>query len=263
LVVAVLRNVTGTNPRLPFALSPWPAFQVFGLEVAGTVVAALLAGVALGLVGLHRLARGRGAARALGVLLLAAGLAVPPLWLWLGGGGRLPFRTGARAGTIASGVAALALVLAALAPAGPRPRLARRARAAGTAALLVGLPLVVGELWARLDYHRTRDVRAARIIDALERHYEAEGLYPERLSALVADGYLEAVPKPAIGFGFLRDGARFQYQAFGTSYLLEFAAPRWVQCAYNPPYEDEEEGGEDEEAGGGAWSWPATPPELW
>jgi hypothetical protein len=64
--------------------------------------------------------------------------------------------------------------------------------------------------------------------------------------------------------------------------LLEFSAPRWVQCAYNPPYldEDVEEGdgaapdvaqggsasaaaGDEDELGGGAWSCPSKPPELW
>ena len=61
--------------------------------------------------------------------------------------------------------------------------------------------------------------------------------------------------------------------------LLEFAAPRWVQCAYNPPYGDEDFGEddffddteegledlgyEDEDLGAGSWSCPEKPPELW
>jgi hypothetical protein len=162
--------------------------------------------------------------------------------------------------------------------------LQRRALAAGTGALLLGLPLLLGEVWARIDYSRTRDVYARRVIDALQQYYARESIYPDSLDALVQSGDLDAVPRPAIGFGFLDDSS-FTYQAFGTSFLLEFAAPRWVQCAYNPPYSDEADAaGGDEQNGapaestphvaaagpdaagdvrGGAWSCPSSPPELW
>jgi hypothetical protein len=157
----------------------------------------------------------------------------------------------------------------------------------GTAALLLGLPLFVGQAWARLDYARNRDVEAQRIIDGLASYYAREQIYPETLEALLESGDLEAVPRPRIGFAFLGNGTSFTYQAFGTSYLLEFPAPRWVQCAYNPPYDDEEladedagapdgdeaatsadaaDGDADAAAGedlGGAWSCPSSPPELW
>ena len=60
------------------------------------------------------------------------------------------------------------------------------------------------------------------------------------------------------------------YQNFGISYLLEFSTPRWVQCAYNPPYQEEDEEDfedelDDEDEGDlpGSWSCPSTPPELW
>lgn len=275
-VVAIERGVTGTDPRLPFAISPWPAVPVFGLEVAGTIVAALLAGAALGLLGLARLRRG---GRAAGLLAVALGLALPAAWLALGSQGFLPFRAGVRGMALATLLAGVVLAGAALPRLEPG-RLARRARILGTASLLLGLPLLVGQAWARLDYARNRDVYAQRVIDALAAYYEREQIYPETLPALVESGDLEAVPKPAIGFGFLGDDARFTYQAFGTSYLLEFPAPRWVQCAYNPPYDDEEwedepanadesedtDGREDEEGGedlGGSWSCPSSPPELW
>ena len=56
------------------------------------------------------------------------------------------------------------------------------------------------------------------------------------------------------------------YQNFGDSYLLEFSAPRWIQCAYNPPWRlepgEEIEPG-DEDALSGSWSCPQKPPELW
>jgi hypothetical protein len=272
-VIAIERGVTGTNPRLPFAISPWPAVQVFGLEVVGTIVASLLAGAALGLAGLAAWRRGRGAA---GLAGAAAGLALPAGWLLLGSQGFLPFRAGARGLVVATVLCALALAMGAL----PRPepgRLARRARTLGTAAVLLGLPLLIGQAWARLDYARNRDVYAQRVIDALAAFYAREQIYPETLQALVTHGDLDAIPAPQVGFGFLGDGAGFTYQAFGTSYLLEFPAPRWVQCAYNPPYDDEEpeeafveeeraaeddEEAEDEDLGG-SWSCPSSPPELW
>jgi hypothetical protein len=268
-VVGIERGVTGTNPRLPFAISPWPAVQVFALEVIGTIVASLLAGAALGLVGLAMLRRGRTLA---GAAFVAIGLALPAAWLALGSQGFLPFRAGARGFAIATVLGALALSVAALPRLEPG-RLGRRARVLGTAALLLGLPLLVGQAWARLDYARNRDVHAQRVIDALASHYERERIYPETLQALVTSKDLDELPKPSVGFGFLGDGASFTYQGFGTSYLLEFPAPRWVQCAYNPPYDDEEFDDEDEPATdaaadgdedmGGSWSCPSSPPELW
>jgi hypothetical protein len=271
-VVAIERGVTGTNPRLPFAISPWPAVQVFGLEVVGTIVASLLAGAALGLAGLAAL---RGGRRLAGAAAIALGLALPAAWLALGGQGFLPFHAGRRGFVVATALCGLALAAAALPRLEPG-RLARRARILGTAALLLGLPLLIGQAWARVDYARNRDVEARRVIDALASYYEREQIYPETLDSLVESRDLASVPKPRIGFGFLGDGTSFTYQAFGTSYLLEFPAPRWVQCAYNPPYDDEEleEDADlaradpasaelESEDMGGAWSCPSSPPELW
>jgi len=268
-VIAIERGVTGTNPRLPFAISPWPVVQVFGLEVIGTILAALLAGAALGLAGLAWL---RGRRMLLALLAIAVGLALPAGWLALGGQGVLPFRPGPRGLVIATALCAIALAAAA-APRLEPGRLRRRARVLGTAAVLLGLPLLVGQLWARIDYARNRDVAAQRVIDGLASYYEREQIYPETLDALVESHDLEAIPKPRVGFAFLGDGTSFTYQAFGTSYLLEFPAPRWVQCAYNPPYDDEDEAEEGEAADeaaeepeedmAGAWSCPSAPPELW
>ena len=42
--VVLLRNVTGTNEKLPFAISPWPSVPVFGLEVGALGIAMILAG---------------------------------------------------------------------------------------------------------------------------------------------------------------------------------------------------------------------------
>lgn len=267
-VIAIERGVTGTDPKLPFAISPWPVVPVFGLEVVGTIVASLLAGAALGLAGLAL--RKRHHTR-VGIGLVVAGLALPAGWLALGSQGFLPFQVAARGFGIATILCGAVLAVTAL-PAADAARLRQRARILGTAALLLGLPLLGGQGWARFDYSRNRDVIAQRVIDGLADFYAREQMYPDTLAELVESGELEAVPTPRVGFRWLDDDSRFTYQGFGTSYLLEFPAPRWVQCTYNPPYddlEDDESGAdagadadEDEELGG-AWSCPTKPPELW
>ncbi len=267
-VIAIERGITGTDPALPFAISPWPVVPVFGLEVVGTIFASLVAGAALGLAGLALWARGR---TSIGLLLVAAGLALPAGWLMLGNQGLLPFHVAARGVTIATVACGLGLAAAAF-PARDALQLRRRARVVGTAALLLGVPLLLGQAWARFDYSRNRDVYAQRILDGLAGYYGREQLYPDTLAELVDTGDLTAIPKPQVGFTWFADGTRFTYQAFGTSYLLEFPAPRWVQCTYNPPYDDFEDdaggdfGDDDADADedlGGAWSCPTRPPELW
>jgi hypothetical protein len=121
----------------------------------------------------------------------------------------------------------------------------------------VALPVLGGLAWVERDYTFTRDHRAGLVNEALARYLERTGEYPETLEALVDAGLLRHVPEPRIGFRLLGGQQSFVYQNFGISYLLEFSAPRWVQCAYNPPYEDEEE------SAPGSWSCPSRPPELW
>jgi hypothetical protein len=180
-------------------------------------------------------------------------------------------------------------------------RLRGRARHLLVGAALIGIPLVGAEAAARYDYFLTREIRARRILDALDTFYRRETVYPDSLQELVEAGDIEKVQQPAIGFGFL-DDAKFAYGNFGTSFILEFSAPRWVQCAYTPPFSEEdgeeeeaaetdaaeaESAGDDDEnappinpadadapegelAAGGdgdslgeAWSCPSKPPELW
>jgi hypothetical protein len=282
LVLIVERNVTGTNSNLPFAISPWPAVQVFGFEALGTTIAALLVGVALALVGVRLWRTGR--RFALGALALLAGIAAPALaWRALGDLELLPFRVTQER---LVGVAIACAALTAIAAAGVRfdaGRLRTRAVHMAVAAALVGLPLFVGTAWARWDYSRTRDHHARRVIAALDAYYARDSVYPDTLDQLVEAGLLDAVPQPQIGFPLPDAGeSHFTYQAFGTSYLLEFSAPRWVQCAYNPPYVDEDaeldaddvdvaDGGDaaadagdtETDALGGSWSCPSKPPELW
>ena len=50
--LAFIRNATGTNEQLPYAISPWPAVPVFGIELSGLIVLMVLTGVAVGLRGI-------------------------------------------------------------------------------------------------------------------------------------------------------------------------------------------------------------------
>lgn len=284
-VLALIRNATGTNQSLRFAISPWPAVPVFGIEFGALLLVAGFSGVAIATAGFAAaVARtGRGAVGTrIGALLL--GLLVPVGLLTLGSWlDMFPFELG---GKTLFGVAALcaaAIAGAATFGVGRDGRaLRRRARRIAVGAALAGVPLLAGQGLARVDYYITREHQAREIIDALHRYFEREFLYPDALEDLVAAEDIEEIPTPAIGFGFLSD-AHFRYQSFGTSFLLEFPAPRWVECAYTPPYVDEdyedEEAvapagrSEDEEDGvteaesfeslGESWTCPSKPPKLW
>lgn len=218
LVMLAIRDVTGTDPTLPFAISPWPVVPMFGLEIGALGVAAALAVLALGFAGVS-LARTRN----------------------IGGA----------------------------------------ALATGAGAALVALPIFGGQALVARDYEVTRNDRAQQIVSALEAYYAREAVYPDSLEELVEKKDLAAIPAPDVGFGAFETPG-FTYQNFGTGYLLEFSAPRWVQCAYNPPYPDEEVdaglgavGGSEGEDGAapsdgelepgepGSWSCPQKPPELW
>jgi len=268
-VIALERNVTGTNSELTFAISPWPVVPVFGLETLASTLAAQAAGVSIGLLGLARVRRATSTGdRVIGGIAAILGTMVPAAWLLLGSEGLLPFRVEARGLWMAVAVCVVLLLLAATLRIRWRPHgLRYRGLTFGTGALLLALPLFVGQSCARLDYRSTRDVRAARLIEGLQSYYDRELVYPARLEDLLESGDLSEVPDTRIGFRALSDEYAFRYEAFGTSYLLEFSAPRWVQCAYNPPYPEEDDAEEDAENGeedlGGSWSCPSTPPELW
>jgi len=284
LVVVALRDVTGTNPRLQFAISPWPVVTMFGVEIGASVVAALLgvAALVLAVAGASRLAPASRALAGAGALVGIVG--VPAL---------IRPQPGLSLALLAGGIAGAALVVARLLAAPGRLAGAARALAVGT--LLVTLPIVVGLTWVNHDYVATREGAAKQINDALQRYFAREQAYPDTLEELVEAKDLPAVPVPQVGFGV--DGAAtFTYENFGTSYILEFSAPRWVQCAYNPPWSDEagddgehaagahaaasapadsddddasgddgaaHDGGADGTSMPGAWSCPRKPPELW
>jgi hypothetical protein len=291
--VALLQtHVTGTDPSLPFSVSPWPVLTVFGLGFVATPLAAAFALAAVALAGWRWRARRP--------LLAGAGIAAAT------GGGVAALRLEPTPDAVLAGAIALAALALAVASHAAGGRSAGARTAAGRAALaavLVGLPLLAGRTWASLDYRETRDERAQRIIDALAAYYAREGGYPEDLRQLVAARDLDAVPRPRIGLEALAP-QEFTYQNFGTDYLLEFAAPGWTQCAYSPPWSDETERdplasdrGQDEAAAEapldedvappvaedegapiddaedaddeaieslpGEWSCPSKPPDLW
>jgi len=275
LVAASAASITGTDPELPFAVSPWPVLTVFGYDLVATLLAGLLACLGLALAAWRLRAR----RPPLSVSGIAGALAIPALWLGL----ELPSGLWLLGGALA--VAGLALRLVAVAAGNLTMGLRSSAGYTALAALLLAGPLLVGRAWARIDYQLTREARAQTIIDALAAYYEREGLYPEALGELVEAGVLERVPKPQIGLAALA-GAQFGYQNFGTDYLLEFASPGWTQCAFSPPWQNEFEGEnflepseppddapsdaglgppEEEEpvALPGAWTCPSKPPELW
>jgi hypothetical protein len=154
---------------------------------------------------------------------------------------------------------------------GAPARTAERAMIWTVGGVLVLAPIALGQVLARLDYTTTRDHLAQRVITGLDAYRAREGTYPDELTQLVEAGDLERVPAPRIGFRMLGE-QDFVYQNFGESYLLEFSAPRWMQCAYNPPYLAEDLAGDGEtpageagtdDLGHGEWSCPSKPPELW
>ncbi|HME73914.1 MAG TPA: hypothetical protein VKM54_29245 [Myxococcota bacterium] len=285
IVVWAQRDVTGTDPMLPFAISPWPVVSFFGIEIGGALIAGGLACVALLLAGLGRL-RSR---PTVALLAVALALATPLAWVWL------------RLGTdMALLVAAIVLASLAIAVstigrmpqrAPRRPRIQAATRGTAVGAVLVALPIWCGDFAVAHDYTVTRSQNAQQIIDALARYFQREHSYPESLKELIAAKDLVEIPRPQVGFG--GGDQLFTYQNFGSSYILEFSAQRWMQCAYNPPWSDDTasadeprsaasapaSGDADEKAASGsreaagdasdderihgAWSCPTKPPELW
>lgn len=271
-VLAYERNVTGTDQSLRFAISPWPVVQIFGLELGAASLGALAAGVGIGLFAAARARAGGGVALwALGAAA-AAGLPVAALGL-ASLQDLLPFAAGTGFFALLAAASFVTFALAAtLGLGGTAARTAERALVWTVGGVLVLAPIGLGQVLARLDYTTTREQLAQRIIAGLDGYRAREGAYPDDLVELVAAGDLDRVPSPRIGFRLL-GRQEFVYQNFGESYLLEFSAPRWIQCAYNPPYLEEDLAGDGDEPGAedagaddlghGEWSCPSKPPELW
>jgi hypothetical protein len=253
-VLALMRNATGTDQSLQFALSPWPVVPVFGLELVVPAVSFVVAVVALGRALVGGLVE-RPALAGVSCALVLVATATLAGWASVDASAdwKLP--------TAALSIAGLALVAA--------PARAQPGHLAAVGALATTLPVLVGMAIVERDYTFTRDSRAYGITEALQAYYDREEAYPDQLTELVDLGLLDAVPVPRVGFAFIEE-QEFVYQNFGISYLLEFSTPRWVQCAYNPPYQEEDEEDfedelDDEDEGDlpGSWSCPSKPPELW
>lgn len=276
VVMLTIRDVTGTDPSLPFAISPWPVVSMFGIEIGDAGVAALLA-----MLGLDLAAAGLiGQRRIMGGLVCGLLSVLIPIGIF---GFGLGLGVGLLALVVASAAMALWLARDDTAGDGGASPLLPAARSVTLGAALVAVPILGGQLLVSYDYETTRNRQAKQIIDALDAYHARESAYPDSLADLVASKDLPAIPDPRVGFGFF-EAPRFTYQSFGTNYMLEFSAPRWVQCAYSPPYPDEGGGslgaiGNDAPAGPfearaaetatsepgepGSWSCPQKPPELW
>lgn len=270
-ITAVIRNATGTDESLAGNFSPWPGVSVLGLEMGAYTIVGGLLGLALGLGALTQWSK-RPVVALAGVL---AGAVFPAMWFYA----RFS-NTEAGPLVMIAILAAIALGLAAVTRGGERSAtLTRRAAHFALGATLVFAPLFTGRAWANADYTINKFVRARIASDALAEYYAKEGVYPDSLGELTAQGYLEELPRPRVGFDFLYDlgllePIKFSYRGLGSSYVLEFVSTEWVQCAYNPPwaagagaeYDDEEyeeEYGDADDESGEAWSCPSTRPELW
>ena len=216
--------------------------------------------------------------------LLLAGSRCPPAGSSLGSRRLLPFR--ARSASPARRARPLLVLLGvsrrspcALEPRSASRDAARSTRAVG-APLLLGIPLVaLGADLARIDYtHDARRPRAARSSTRLNALPRARGSLPGRArrsssrrgdlpSDPGARDRLPAVHRPGVRLPELRH-----------SYLLEFSAPRWIQCAYNPPYvrrarraasraaseaDAQRRRADADDDRARPWSCPSKPPELW
>jgi hypothetical protein len=273
VIVSLVRHATGTDEKLLFNFSPWPAVPVLGLEIGAYTLIGLIWGVGLALGSVAIKDR----APVLAALGLVVGLLMPSAWF----AGR--FGTGELSPLVVLlAIAGLCLMLASVSRSSNRQRtLAMRAVACLVGATLAFAPMATGRALATGDYVVNKFVKSQIVIDALARYYEeSEEGYPDELETLVDQGYLDAIPTPRLGFDFyyssllpesLRlDRFEFFYQSLGSSYVLEFTSTEWVQCAYNPPWADEDEYMEDAEdedeyddEEGDAWSCPNQRPELW
>jgi hypothetical protein len=216
-------EVTGTNSRMQFNISPWPIITLFGFLLAGATIAALHAAAGAGVLVLGRMHGALGWLLGLLAAAIVAGIA-----------GEFIF---------SSPRALLALVPVAVVVASLRMLLTQRgsesAAHAGAVRLLTGALLLVAILGsatiAGAMQRHARDVTALSVLDALEAYKKDHGGYPDKLDALVPK-YFAEVPRPEIGL--IRDeDDRFSYSNYGDSYALEFASVLWVQCQYSPPYE--------------------------
>ena len=249
-IYALSIEVTGTNPMLQWNLSPWPTVTLYGFLLIGLVLAVIHLSAGAGiLVG----ARWSGATGlALGALTAAALAGV------LRG---IPFEQTTALRLVVLALPAALIVAVVLRRAATRPPDPVAFLAAG---LLMLCTVKFGQWHAEWFLEQAREVIAPKVIDAIERYRAEQAVYPSDLAALVPK-QLPAIEQPRIGW-LDWDEEVFTYTDLGDSFLLEFAGPLWVQCAYSPPYEeeaDEAEPGAEPERLEAAWSCQRKPPRLW
>lgn len=253
-------EVTGTNPALPWNLSPWPSLTLYGFLLGGLVLAVVELAAGVGL-----LARGAGGAARTALAAAAAAALAAALH-------RLPFST-----TGAVQLAAVALPAAFLAAVAARRPGAPRALDFVTAGLLVLGAVELGRWQGEYFLAKSRDEIAPRVTEALERFRAENGSYPSELAQIVPR-YLPEVPLPRAGWLDSEDETFLYTYLGGDNFLLEFPGVVWVQCAYSPPYveaqeDEDEEGAEPGDVADGppgepealeaSWSCERKPPRLW
>jgi hypothetical protein len=252
-------EVTGTNPRLEWNISPWPTLTLYGFQLVGLTLGTVYLAAGIGL-----LARGAPASRprTLAAALLASALAAALVWL--------PF---SQIGPLTIAVLALpAAVIAAAVGRDPATR-GRPGAAYAVAGLLILAAIKLGQWQGEHFLATSRDEVAPRVIAAIERYRKDHDSYPDELPQLLP-AYLPAIPLPRVGW-FDTEDAAFIYTNLGDSFLLEFPGIVWMQCAYSPAYKEEtrEEakptaaaapsGGGEHESLEASWSCESKPPQLW
>ena len=256
LAVAAMRHITGFDSGSRFNLSPWPAFSIFGIEFAGHAIAGSQLALAAAL-----------AARPvatnfpdLRIAALLAGGVIVSLW---------PIAEfGWGTAWIGLLVATYGVPLLAIQRRLPVARQRELSAALGIAGIALAVTIATGKGLATGDHAHSRFVLAERVIDALAAYEQREQTYPDDLDELVAANDLREVPRPRIGFDLLYatellEPPVFDYHGLGSSYVLEFASAEWVQCAYTPPWIDEDGPEELDEPVEEAWACPDTRPDLW
>lgn len=253
-IIAAVRGATGTSEQMAFMVSPWPIFTTYGLETGASLVAVFIISIALGLLTLSR-----GTIDLAAVAGLAIAIACPAIWIGLGES-EITFDVISPLFLCALAAALIGACSVVRSDGKRRQALVMRGFHLGLGGVLGFVPIYSGHALAAGDYSYNRFVQAPQVIEALQSHIKKEEFYPEKLADLVEAGYLDEAPKPRTGFALLEtlglaDEVKYRYNEYGSSFILEFDARFWVQCAYSGNYYfDEEEDGEEYEDEEPTWS---------
>jgi hypothetical protein len=234
-ILLLSTEVTGTDPNLPFDISPWPVVPLFGFLLVGTCLAVLHGAAGIG----AWLARRVGGGGGMAIGGLAAALVAGAMAFFV-----FEVPDAGQVTTLAVLGAVYALVCAYTGPEDGIQAARDAVVRLGAGIFLFAVIHVSNEV--AISYQITaRNETATKVLVALEDYKEKRGKYPQRLHHLVPD-FVEEIPRPRIGL-ILNEDDEFIYSYFGASYALEFTSVQWVQCGYSPPFEfasydeDEEE----------------------